>query len=62
MQRYTESNERAMDLADASLYWRAVETGIVEIMAVDRNNFKGYRLPDGRAHVGLLVQTPIALL
>jgi predicted nucleic acid-binding protein len=49
MQRYTESNKREMDLADASLYWLAVETGIVEIMTVDRNDFERYRLPDGRA-------------
>ncbi len=51
MQRYTESNKRDMDLADASLYWLAVETGIVAIMTVDRNDFARYRLPDGGAFV-----------
>ncbi len=51
MQRYTESNKREMDLADASLYWLAAETGIVEIMTVDRNDFERYRLPDGRAFI-----------
>ncbi|GAB4365800.1 MAG: PIN domain-containing protein [Methylohalobius crimeensis] len=49
MQRYTESNKREMDLADASLYWLAVETGVLEIMTVDRNDFERYRLPDGKA-------------
>lgn len=51
MQRYTETNKREMDLADAALYWLAVETGIVEIMTVDRKDFERYRLPDGRAFV-----------
>lgn len=51
IQRYTESNKREMDFADASLYWLAVETGIVEIMTVDRNDFERYRLPDGRAFI-----------
>ena len=37
-----------MDLADASLYWLAGETGITEIMTVDQNDFDRYRLPDGR--------------
>jgi len=36
-----------MDLADASLYWLAVETGIREIMTVDVADFSRYRLPDG---------------
>ncbi|MDD5036137.1 MAG: hypothetical protein PHE55_15405 [Methylococcaceae bacterium] len=40
-----------MDLADASLYWLANQTGIVEIMTVDRNDFERYRLPDVRAFV-----------
>ena len=34
MKRYTEPGKREMDLADASLYWLASETGIVEIMTV----------------------------
>lgn len=49
MQRYAEYNKREMGLVDASLYWLAVETGIVEIMTVDHNDFERYRLPDGRA-------------
>ena len=51
MQRYTESNKREMDFADATLYWLAIETGILEIMTLDRNDFERYRLPDGRAFV-----------
>jgi hypothetical protein len=51
MQRYTEPGKREMDLADASLYWLAVETGITEIMTVDVADFSRYRLPDGRAFV-----------
>lgn len=51
MQRYTEPNKREMDFADATLYWLAIETGIVEIMTVDRNDFERYRLPDGRAFI-----------
>lgn len=51
MERYTETNKREMDLADASLYWLAVEIGVVEIMTVDCNDFERYRLPDGKAFV-----------
>jgi predicted nucleic acid-binding protein len=51
MQRYTEVHKREMDLADAALYWLAVETGINEVMTVDSNDFGRYRLPDGRAFV-----------
>jgi len=47
MTRYTEPGKREMDLADASLYWLAVETGIREIMTVDVADFSRYRLPDG---------------
>ena len=49
MRRYSEPGKREMDLADASLYWLASQTGITEIMTVDRNDFQRYRLPDGRA-------------
>ena len=49
MQRYTESRKREMDLAYASLYWLAVETGVTDIMTVDYNDFQRYRLSDGRA-------------
>lgn len=48
MQRYTERGKCEMDMADASLYWLAADTGIVEIMTVDRRDFERYRLPDGR--------------
>lgn len=49
MRRYSEPGKREMDLADASLYWLATQTGITDIMTVDRNDFQRYRLPDGRA-------------
>lgn len=48
MQQYAEHGKREMDLADAALYWLAVETGITEIMTTDRNDFERYRLPDGQ--------------
>jgi predicted nucleic acid-binding protein len=51
MRRYTERGKREMDLADASLYWLAHETGINEIITVDVTDFSRYRLPDGRAFV-----------
>ena len=49
MRQYTAIGKREMDLADASLYWLAVETGVLEIMTVDLADFSRYRLPDGRA-------------
>ena len=49
MRRYSEPGKREMDLADASLYWLATQTGITHIMTVDRKDFQRYRLPDGRA-------------
>jgi hypothetical protein len=48
MKRYSEPRKREMDLADASLYWLANETGITEIMTTDVADFSRYRLPDGR--------------
>ena len=36
-----------MDLADASLYWLAVDTGITDILTIDVADFSRYRLPDG---------------
>ncbi len=51
MRRYTETDKREMDMADASLYWLAVETGITEIMTVDVADFSRYRLPDGQAFI-----------
>jgi len=49
MRQYTEAGKREMDLADASLYWVAVETGIRAILTVDTRDFERYRLPDGKA-------------
>lgn len=46
MRRYTD-RKRAMDLADATLYWLANETGVTEIMTVDTIDFQRYRLPNG---------------
>jgi uncharacterized protein len=46
MRRYTD-RKREMDLADASLYWLANETGVTEIMTVDAADFQRYRLPGG---------------
>jgi uncharacterized protein len=46
MRRYTD-RKREMDLADASLYWLASETGVTEIMTVDAVDFQRYQLPDG---------------
>jgi hypothetical protein len=50
MRRYTD-RKREMDLADASLYWLANETGVREIMTVDVADFQRYRLPDGASFV-----------
>ena len=47
MEKYTESGKREMDLADATLYWVAHETGIREIMTTDVRDFSRYRLPNG---------------
>lgn len=49
MQKYTEPGKQEMDLADASLYWLAHETGVVEIMTTDLADFTRYRLPSGRS-------------
>jgi hypothetical protein len=46
MRRYTDA-KREMDLADASLYWLAVDTGVNEIMTIDVTDFRRYRLPSG---------------
>jgi uncharacterized protein len=48
MRRYSESGKREMDLADASLYWLAAETGVIEILTVDVADFSRYRLPRGK--------------
>lgn len=48
MQRYTEQPRTEMDLADASLVWLAIETGVTTIMTTDVRDFSRYRLPDGR--------------
>jgi predicted nucleic acid-binding protein len=49
MRRYSEAGKREMDLADASLYWLATETGVTEILTVDVADFSRYRLPHGKA-------------
>lgn len=51
MTQYTEVGKREMDLADASLYWLALESGVREIMTVDVADFSRYRLPDGSPFV-----------
>ena len=48
MMRYTDGRAE-MDLADATLYWVAHETGITRIMTLDVRDFSRYRLPDGQA-------------
>ncbi len=49
MRRYSETHKREMDLADASLYWLAAETGVTEILTVDVTDFSRYRLPGGKS-------------
>lgn len=49
MRQYSKDGRREMDLADASLYWLAAETSVVQIMTVDVADFSGYRLPAGSA-------------
>lgn len=51
MQRYSKPGKREMDLADASLYWLAIETSVTEIMTADIADFSRYRLPESRAFV-----------
>ena len=48
MRRYTESPRTEMDLADASLVWLAVDSGVTRVMTMDVRDFSRYRLPDGR--------------
>lgn len=38
-----------MDLADASLFWVAEQTGIRDILTIDLRDFAAYRLPGGKA-------------
>lgn len=47
--QYTQQPRTEMDLADASLYWLAGESGVTRIFTVDVRDFSRYRLPDGRA-------------
>ncbi len=47
MKTYTDKNKYEMDLADATLYWLASETGIHDIMTTDNRDFSRYRLPGG---------------
>jgi hypothetical protein len=46
IETYSADNKREMDLADATLYWVANETGICEIMTTDVRDFSHYRLLD----------------
>lgn len=48
MERYTQEPRIEMDLADASLYWLACESGLTKILTLDVRGFQRYRLPDGR--------------
>ena len=47
--QYTQQPRTEMDLADASLYWLACETGVTRILTMDVRDFSRYRLPDDRA-------------
>jgi len=49
MRQYPKKTKREMDLADASLYWLAIATGVTMIMTTDIADFSRYRLPDGQA-------------
>ncbi len=46
--QYTQQPRTEMDLADASLYWLASESGVARILTLDVRDFSRYRLPDGR--------------
>ena len=48
MQQYSKKSRREMDLADASLYWLAIETAVTDIMTIDVADFSRYRLPNGQ--------------
>jgi predicted nucleic acid-binding protein len=48
MRRYSESGKREMDLADASLYWLAAETGVTEILTVDVADFSAIAYHEAR--------------
>jgi uncharacterized protein len=47
MKKFTESPKTEMDLADASLVWLAIESGVNQIMTMDLRDFSRYRLPNG---------------
>ena len=38
-----------MDLADASLIWLAQQTGVLDILTIDRKDFSVYRMPGGKS-------------
>ena len=38
-----------MDLADASLIWVAQQTGVLDILTIDRKDFSVYRMPNGKS-------------
>ena len=37
-----------MDLAGASLIWLAQQTGVLDILSIDRKDFSVYRMPGGK--------------
>ena len=37
-----------MDLADASLIWVAQQTGVLDILTIDKKDFSVYRMPNGK--------------
>jgi len=47
MQAYTDDRSD-MDMADASLYWAAHETGVRRILTTDVRDFSRYCLPSGQ--------------
>ena len=38
-----------MDLAGASLIWLAQQTGVLDILSIDRKDFSVYRMPGGKS-------------
>ena len=38
-----------MDLAGASLIWLAQQTGVLDILTIDRKDFSVYRMPGGKS-------------
>lgn len=51
MEKYTD---RPMDLADASLVWLAGQSGLREILTLDKGDFATFRTPSGKPFNDLL--------